>query len=112
MGDRRGAANVGPAFMVGVASVELATVAGGASRDPHEAARQDALDEATQKLHCGERHRAPAVVVGVILPLKRDALPVEGEQPVITERHPIGIAPEIAQQGVDEGMPLGGVARA
>ena len=98
--------------------------------DPDEAARQDVLDEATQKLHPGEGHGAPSVVVGVILPVKRDALPIEGEQPVIADCHPMGIAPEIAQdggrpaegrlgvddpidgeQGVDEGMPLGGVAK-
>jgi hypothetical protein len=117
----RGHAHVGPVAvsMVGVASVELAVVAGGSEQgprerharrptgvgpkprlsDPDEAARQDVLDEAAQKLHRGEGHRAPAVVVGLILPLKRDALSIEGEQPVIADRHPMGIAPETTQDG-------------
>jgi hypothetical protein len=48
--------------------------------NPDKAARQDVLDEAAQKLHRGESHRAPLVVVGVVLPLKRgDVVPVERE---------------------------------
>ena len=38
--------------------------------DPDEAARQNVLDEAAQKLHRGERHRAALVAVGVVLPRK------------------------------------------
>jgi hypothetical protein len=68
--------------------------------------------------------------VGVVLPLKRDAVTVEGEQPVIADRHPMGIAPEVAQHGrraskrglrvddpvgleerIDESLPLRGVAQ-
>ena len=67
--------------------------------DTHETARQDVLDEAPEKLHRGERHRAPLVVVGVVLPLEGDVLTIEGEQPMIADRHPMGIAPEIAQHG-------------
>ena len=93
--------------------------------DAHEAARQDVLDEAAQKLHGGQRHRAALVAMGVVLPLKRDVVAVEGEQPMIADRHPMGIAPEIAQDGrcategrlgvdhpvgleerIDEGVPL------
>ena len=95
-----------------------------------EAARQDVLDEAAEKLHRGERHRAPLVAVGVVLPLKRDAVAIEGEQPMIADRHAMGIAPEVAQDGgrategrlgvddpvgleerVDEGVPLRRVAQ-
>jgi hypothetical protein len=31
---------------------------------------RDVLDEAAQKLHRGQRHRAPLVAMGVVLPLK------------------------------------------
>jgi hypothetical protein len=48
--------------------------------DADETARQNVLDEAAQKLHGGQRHRAPLVAVGVVLPLKRDAVAVEGDR--------------------------------
>ena len=67
--------------------------------NPDEAAREDVLDEAPEKLHRRQRHRASLVVVGVVLPLKRDALPIEGAQPMIADRHAMGIAPEIPQHG-------------
>ena len=95
-----------------------------------EAARQDVLDEAAQKLHRGQRHRAPLIVVGVVLPLKGDVVTVEGEQPMIADRHAMGVAPEVAQHGgrsaegrlrvddpvrleerIDEGVPLRRVAQ-
>ena len=83
------------------------------------------LDEAAQKLHGRQRHRAPLIALGVVLPVKRDVVAIEGEQPVIADRDPMGVAPEIAQDGgrapegglgvhhpigreerVDEGVPL------
>ena len=67
--------------------------------DAHEAARQDVLDEAAEKLHGRERHRAPLIAMGVVLPLKGDVVAIEGEQPVIADRDPMGIAPEIPQDG-------------
>ena len=90
-----------------------------------EAAREHVLYEAAQKFHRRERHGATLAVVGVVLPLKGDALAIEGEQPVIADRHAMGIAPEVTQhgrrapkgrlgvddpvgveKGVDEGAPL------
>ena len=95
-----------------------------------EAARQDVLDEAAEKLHRRERHRALLAAMRVVLPVKRHALAVEGEQSVIADRHAMGVAPEVAQhrgraaegrlgvddpvrveEGVDEGMPLRRVAQ-
>ena len=58
--------------------------------------RADVLDEAAQKLHGRQRHRAPLVGMGVILPVKRDVVAIEGEQSVIADRDPMGVAPEIA----------------
>ena len=67
--------------------------------DSDEAARQDVLDEAPQKLHRGQRHRAPLIVVRVVLPLERDASPVERAQPVIADGHAMRVAAEVAQHG-------------
>ena len=44
-----------------------------------EAARQNVLDEATQKLHRRQGHRARLILVCVVLPLKGDAFAVEGD---------------------------------
>ena len=98
--------------------------------DADETPWQHMLDEAPQKFHCGERHRAPLVVVRIVLPAKRDALAVEGDQPVIADRHTMRVAPEIPQdrrgatkggfgiddpvgleERVDEGVPLRRVAQ-
>ena len=98
--------------------------------DADKAAWQDVLDEAAQKLHGGERHRAPMVVMGVVLPLKCDVVPVEREESMIADRHAMGIPPEVAEHSgrategwlrvddsvrleerVDEGVPLGRVAQ-
>ena len=65
-----------------------------------EAAWQDVLDEAPQKLHYGERHRARLIAVGVILPLKGDVVAIEGAQPMVADRDPMGVAPEIPEHGV------------
>ena len=62
-----------------------------------EAARQDVLDEAAQKLHRGERHRARLIAVRVVLPLEGDALAVEGAEPVIADGDAMRVAPEVAQ---------------
>ena len=64
-----------------------------------EAARQDVLHESPEKFDGRERHRAPLPVVGVVLPAKRDALAVEGEQAMIADRHAMGVATEVAQHG-------------
>ena len=67
--------------------------------DTHEAARENVLDEAPEKLHRGQRHRAALVAVGVVLPRKRHVLAVEGEQPVIADRDAMGVATEVPQDG-------------
>jgi len=67
--------------------------------DAHAAVRQDVLHEASEKLHRGEGHRATLTLVGIILPAKCDALAIEGEQPVITDRDAMGIASEVLQDG-------------
>jgi hypothetical protein len=46
--------------------------------DAHEAFGQDVEEEAAQELRRRERHLACLAAVGVILPPKRDPLPVEG----------------------------------
>lgn len=65
-----------------------------------EAARQHVLDEAPEKLHRGERHRAPLVIVSVVPPPEGHARAVEGDQPVVADRDPVGIAPELPSTAV------------
>jgi hypothetical protein len=48
----------------------------------YEAAREDVLNEAAQKLHGGERHRATLVAMGVVLGGEGHVVAIEGEQPV------------------------------
>ena len=67
--------------------------------DPDETAREDVLHEAAEKLHRRERHRAPLVVVRVVLPLKRDVVAVEGDESVIADRDAMGVAPKVSQHG-------------
>ena len=63
----------------------------------NEAAWQDVLDEAPQKLQRGQRHRPPLVTVRVVLPPEGDPLTIERDQPMIADRDAMGIAAEIAQ---------------
>ena len=57
------------------------------------------LDEAPQKLHGGERHRATLVTTGIVLPLEGDVVAIEGEQPMIADCDPMCVPPEIPQDG-------------
>src|ERR1019366_9790680 len=70
-----------------------------------EATREHMLDEAPQKLHRGQRHRARLIAVRVVLPLEGDAVAVEGAEPVIADRHAMRVPPEIPQ---DRGGPTEG----
>lgn len=63
----------------------------------HEAAREHVLHEAPQKLRRGERHRTTLTVMGIVLPPKRHALAIEGEQAMITDRDAMGVASEVPQ---------------
>ena len=65
--------------------------------NPDEATWKHVLDEAPEKFHRGERHRAPLIAAGVILPLKRHTLAVEGDQAMVADRDPMGVAPEVPQ---------------
>ena len=62
-----------------------------------EATWEHVLDEAPEKLHRGERHRAPLIAAGVILPLKGHTLAIEGDQAVVADRDPMRVAPQIPQ---------------
>ena len=54
--------------------------------DADEASWEEVLHDAPQKLGRGERHRALLRAVRVVLPAKRYALAVEGQQAVIADR--------------------------
>jgi hypothetical protein len=55
------------------------------------------LDEAAQKLHGGERHRAPLVPTGVVLVGEGHVVTIEGEQPMIADRDPMRVPAEIPE---------------
>lgn len=57
------------------------------------------MDEAPEKLHSGERHRAALVATGVVRVGKGHVLAVEGEEPVIADCPAMRVAPEVAQDG-------------
>ena len=88
-------------------------------------------DEAPEKLHGGQRHRAPLIPVRVILPLKGHTLTVEGDQSMVADRDAMRVAPQIPQhrwrptegrfriddpvgleERIDEGVPLRRIAEA
>jgi len=47
----------------------------------------------------GERHRATLVAMGVVLVGEGHVVAVEGDQPVVADRHAMGVATEIPQDG-------------
>ena len=57
------------------------------------------MDEAAQKLHGGERHTAARVAMRVVLVGEGHVLAIEGEQSVIADRHAMGVAPEVSEDG-------------
>jgi hypothetical protein len=57
------------------------------------------LDEATQKRHGRQRHRARLILVRVVLPLEGDAFAVEGAEPVIADGDAMRVTPQVAQHG-------------
>ena len=64
-----------------------------------EATRQHVLDEAPEKFHRGEGHRATLTLVGVVLPTKRHALPIERDQAMIADGDAMCVPTEVAQHG-------------
>src|SRR5262245_35018393 len=62
-----------------------------------EATWQHVLDEAPEKLHRGERHRAPLIAARIILPLKGHTLAVVRYQAMVADRDPMRVAPQIPQ---------------
>jgi hypothetical protein len=65
--------------------------------DADEASRQYVDQETAKKLHGRQRHGAPLVAVGVVLPPEGDPFAVEGEQSMVGDGYPVGIAAEVAE---------------
>jgi hypothetical protein len=56
------------------------------------------LNEASEKLHDRDGHRATLTLVGMVLPTKNDALAIEGDQTVIADRDAMGVPTEVPQR--------------
>jgi len=65
--------------------------------DAHEASRQYVDQETAKKLHGRQRHCALLVAVGVVLPPESDLFAVEGEQAMVGDGYPMGIAAQVAE---------------
>src|SRR5207302_8707297 len=65
--------------------------------DAHESSGEHKQKETPQELCRAKRHLALLATVGVILPVKGDALLVEGQQAMIGDGHAMGVAAKIAQ---------------
>ena len=85
--------------------------------------RQNVQQEAAHELVGTERHRLVARLPrgAVILPAEGDAAFIEREQPLVRDRHPVGVAGQIGEHrsrageralGIDDPFALGAVARA
>ena len=88
------------------------------------------LDEAAQKLHRAERHRATRRPVRIVLVREGHPVAIESDEAMIADRHAMGVSTEIPKDGgrppegrlgvdhpvgveerIDEGVPLRGVAQ-
>ena len=65
--------------------------------DPHEAVREDMQEEPPEKLLGRERHELQATPVGIVLPAEAHLVVVDTEEPVVGERHTVGVAAEVLQ---------------
>jgi hypothetical protein len=73
--------------------------------DTDEASWQDVQQETADELMRGQCHLTLLAVVGVILPAESDLVLLEAQQPVIGDRHPMGIPRQVMQHmlGTAEG---------
>jgi len=60
--------------------------------DANKAFRQHVQKEAAQKLRRYQSHLSLLAAAGIILPAESDAFLIEGQQAVIGNGHPMGIA--------------------
>jgi hypothetical protein len=72
--------------------------------DPNEPFGKDMQKEATQEFGGQQRHRFLFATMRVVLPTKRHALPIEGENPMIGDGYAMCVAAEVPQY-------LGGAAK-
>ena len=63
-----------------------------------EASWEHVLHEASEKLHDRDGHRGPLTLVGMVLPMKNDALAIEADQTVIADRDAMGVPTEVPQR--------------
>jgi hypothetical protein len=71
--------------------------------NPHESLGEDVQEESALELDGGQRHDPWLAAVGIILPSEGNSLSIKRQQPVIGDRHPMGIPAQVPQD-------LGGAA--
>src|SRR5712691_5211323 len=76
--------------------------------DADEAAGDDVEQEAAKELFGLELHDLHAITVGVVAPAEADAAVGEGEEPVVGDRDPVRVAPEVGEHVIRAGE--GGLA--
>ena len=64
---------------------------------PHESRREHVQEEAADELDGLESHRRPLALVGVVLPKELDLVAFESGQPVVADRHPVGVVRQVLQ---------------
>jgi len=67
--------------------------------DAHEAVGDDMEQEAADELRRLQLHHLDAVAVGVVLPAEAHQAVVEAEEPLVGERHAVGIAARYSRTG-------------
>ena len=73
--------------------------------DAVEAVRQHVQGEAAQKLRGVQLHDPAPVAVSVVLVAKAHGVRVDGDEPLVGDRHAMGVAPEVLEHllGAGEG---------
>jgi hypothetical protein len=85
------------------------------AREVPPSAGQDVEEESPKELHCIEGHRALLVAISVVLPREADFAFLEGNEALVGDSDPVGIAGEVLEDlsrtsegwfGVDNPAPL------
>jgi hypothetical protein len=81
-----------PEFLLPIAIAEEPVVA-----DPFEPLWQDMEQKPADELVGGQRHGGDVIAVSVVLPAESNLVIVDGDQTVVGDRDPVGVAPEIVE---------------
>jgi hypothetical protein len=66
----------------------------------HKPGRQDVQEEAANELDAIQHHDLLLVPVRVVLPVKINFASLDGNQTVVGDRHPVGVARQVFENGL------------